>query len=427
MQNIYTIASSSASTTYGNIMTFVKERLQQLFMIGVFKDVNLSSEIAYVNVRRRLGRNTTREMTKLERPHMVITPRIDVPSNDMYLYDIPLTKNFDNMEYGVDANTLFCIINNQDDGYSLNYKLNRDRIQFDVTITMDTMIQYIDLYKYVLNHFVWERPFTVNASLESMIPREMIKHMCFLSNIDIDDERTNQIPISLKMMNRYTRYPITYKIRNGTALDEFFMYYNAHILLTFDNLSLDGGNKKGFTDDYYQIRFQCTADFNLPGAYILMGSKPRPRQLDVSIQVKEEDGYHDLIPLFTINNFYSRYPATRNGYLYYTSTKFQTDCPENVTVDRLDLTCLFEQWQIDIIHQYAGLNIPMSTLIDPLLIKYDTELTSDWHIDWNKMELVVENADNKATYCLILYVNNNLFNEEKIDSTERSMQDKPRL
>lgn len=427
MENIYTAASSSSSTTYGNIMTFVKERLTQSFPAGYFKDVYLSSEIAYVNMRRRLGRNTIKEFSKLERPFVTITPQINPPSGDMYLYDIPLTKNYDNIEYGIDANTLFAIIKNNDDGYTFGYKLNRDQIQFEITITVDTLIQQLDLYKYLVNHFTWERPFTVKGSLEAMIPREIVKQMGLLSNIDIDNQKSNQIPTILKMMNKYTRYPITYKMRNGTALDEFFMYYNAEILLTYNDLSLEPVSRKGFADDYYQIRFTCVAEFNLPGLFVLSGHKPKPKELDVDIKVKEHDGYHDLIPLYTISNFFSRYPSTKNGYLYYTSTRFQTECSGNSLTDHLDIDVLFENWQIDIIHRYQSANIPIETLIDPILLKDGEEMKKDWNVDWSKMKLTIENANNKSTYCFILYINNNLFSEEKIEDTENTQTDKPRI
>lgn len=427
MENIYTAASSSSSTTYGNIMTFVKERLTQSFPAGYFKDVYLSSEIAYVNMRRRLGRNTIKEFSKLERPFVTITPQINPPSGDMYLYDIPLTKNYDNIEYGIDANTLFAIIKNNDDGYTFGYKLNRDQIQFEITITVDTLIQQLDLYKYLVNHFTWERPFTVKGSLEAMIPREIVKQMGLLSNINIDNQKSNQIPTILKMMNKYTRYPITYKIRNGTALDEFFMYYNAEILLTYNDLSLEPVSRKGFADDYYQIRFTCVAEFNLPGLFVLSGHKPKPKELDVDIKVKEHDGYHDLIPLYTISNFFSRYPSTKNGYLYYTSTRFQTECTGNSLTDHLDIDVLFEDWQIDIIHRYQSTNIPIETLIDPILLKDGEEMKKDWNVDWSKMKLTIENANNKSTYCFILYINNNLFSEEKIENTENTQTDKPRI
>ena len=251
MENIYAMGSSSASTTYGNIMVFVKERILQLLPIINFKDINLSSEIAYVNTRRRLGRNSLREISKLETPNMTIIPRIQPPSGDMYLYDVPLTKNYNNIEYGVAKNTLFWILRNKDDGYFFTYKLNRDRISFDVEITVDTLIQQTDIWKYMLNWFTWERPYAVPTCLEAMIPRHMIKAMGKLSNIDIYNPNSNQIPVILQMLNRYSRYPITYKMRNGTGLDEFYMYYQTYVMLSFEELQTDEVNRKNFADNFY--------------------------------------------------------------------------------------------------------------------------------------------------------------------------------
>ena len=426
MENIYDVASSSASTTYGNIMTFIKEKLIQMLSIYTFKDVYLTSEIAYVNMKRRLGRNEIRELSKLEKPFLTINPQIQPPNSDLYLYDIPLTKNIDHMEVGLDAGTLFPFIKNQDDLYTMLYKLNRDQIQFECTITVSTQIQQIDLYKYMINHFVWDRPFALSTSLESMIPRQIIHHAGLLSNIDIMDKNVNQIPLILKMLNRYASYPITYKMRNGTALDEFFMYYTAKVLLTLSDLNPEGVNRKGFADDFYQIIFRVTADFNLPGVFILAGEKPKPRALQVVLDSQGSTS-HDLIPLYTINNFYSRFENVRNGFLLYTSSRFQTEADKDTKTDSLDLTPLFESEYLHVLREYYANNIPLKTLIDIILVKDGNEMTSDFYVKWNKMELIIENADDRATYCIIIYINNNLFSEEIIKFHESSKIDKPTI
>ena len=427
MENIYTVASASSSTTFGNVMTFFKEQITQAFPAGYFKDVNLSSEIAYVNVRRRLKRNTLNEMSKLERPYMVIQPQIQPPSGDMYLYDIPLTKNFDNMEYGIQKNTLFPMIKNPDDGYFLNYKMNRDQIQFEVTITVDTLIQQLDLYKYMTNHFVWERPFTIKNDIEAMIPREIIRQVGVLSNIDIDSKSNNQIPAMIKHLNKYSSYNITYKMRNGTSLDEFFMYYNTEILVTFNDLNIDQVSRKNMTDDYYTITFRGTAEFNSPGVFVLTGSKPRPKAVYVSLDVLEKDSSHTMIPLYTINNFWARYKSIENGFLMYTSSRFQTERQPDGT-DILDLSVLFDDAKLNVIFEYNANNIPMETLVSIKLIKDGKEMKDgEYKVKWNNLNLIVNDADDSATYCVLIYINNNLFNEHYANTVEDSSKDKKGL
>lgn len=426
MENIYTIASSSSSTTYGNVMSVCKDIIVRLFPVNYFKDVYVSSEISYTNIRRRLGRNSVTEMSKLERPFMNINPQIQPPSGDLYLYDIPLTKNIDNMEMGLQRNTLFSILKNTVDHYSLNYKLNRDQIQFEITITVDTLIQQLDLYKYMVNHFVWERPFAMRASLESMIPREMISYMGKISNIDIDDLKNNQIPSILKMMNTYSRFPITYKMRNGTALDEFFMYYNAELLITYSELSLESVNRRNMADDYYQISFRATVDFNLPGMYALIGENPRPLAVGVSLRSDNIDGTHDLIPLYTINNLYAKYSSIKNGFILLTSSRFQTEKDPVTNQDTLNLSVLFEEDYLRVIKESYVKNIPMNTLFEIILLKDGNELEekNEWYIKWNTLDLVIINADNNATYCVLVYINNSLFNEHITEYKENALTDK---
>lgn len=426
MENIYSIASSSSSTTYGNIMSVFKDLIIKMFPINYFKDVYVSSEISYVNVRRRLGRNSITEMSKLERPFININPQIQPPNGDLYLYDIPLTRNIDNMECGLQRNTLFSILKNTVDHYSLNYKLNRDQIQFEITITVDTLIQQIDLYKYMLNHFVWERPFASRTSLESMIPREMISYMGKLSNINIDSNDINQIPAIIKMMNMYSKFPITYKMRNGTALDEFFMYYNAELLITYSDLSLESVNRRNMADDYYQITFRATVDFNLPGMYALLGEYPRPMAVGVSICSENNDGTHDLIPLYTINNLYAKYNSIKNGFILLTSSRFQTERDHETKQDILNLSVLFEEDYLKVIKENFVKNIPMNTLFDIILLKDGEELheTTDWYMKWNTLDIVINNADDSATYCILIYINNSLFNEKITQYKEENLIDK---
>ena len=422
------MGSSSASTTYGNIMVFVKERILQLLPIINFKDINLSSEIAYVNTRRRLGRNSLREISKLETPNMTIIPRIQPPSGDVYLYDVPLTKNYNNIEYGVAKNTLFWILRNKDDGYFFTYKLNRDRISFDVEITVDTLIQQTDIWKYMLNWFTWERPYAVPTCLEAMIPRHMIKAMGKLSNIDIDNPNSNQIPVILQMLNRYSRYPITYKMRNGTGLDEFYMYYQTYVMLSFEELQTDEVNRKNFADNFYQIKFQCIADFNIPGLFAIIGENEPPKIIKEDLRVIEPNGCHELVPLFTVNNFYNRYPTIRNGFVYHTTARFKLEETRKLS-EKVPIQLLFDSWRLDIIHEYDNNKVPMCTLINLIILRDGKELEegTDFIAHWNSMEIEVFNPDHESTYQLIIYVNNNLFTNERIEHVEHDWTDKPNI
>ena len=231
------------------------------------------------------------------------------------------------------------------------------------------------------------------------------------------------------MLNKYSRYPITYKMRNGTSIDEFFLYYNAELLVEFTDLSIDTVSKKNMADDYYQITFRASIDFNLPGVYVLCGEKPRPTAVSVSLDVINNDGSHDLIPLYTINNLYTKYSAVDNGFMLYTTSRFQTERDKVTKQDTLGLEVLFEKEYLKIIRENFVNNIPMNTLMNIILVKDNEELVqgTDWFMKWNQLEVVINNADDDATYRILIYINNNLFNEKIADTIEDKNTDKSKL
>lgn len=64
MEGIFTVASSSTSTTYGNVSCAIKELILSKFPYDYFNYINISSELAFRNIKRQFGRNTDNEMKK---------------------------------------------------------------------------------------------------------------------------------------------------------------------------------------------------------------------------------------------------------------------------------------------------------------------------------------------------------------------------
>jgi len=431
MDGIYAIASSSSSVTYGNIASYVKEMLIRKFRPDFFKYVSISTELAYRNFRRQLLNSSNDEITKRKKPWLIIKPRIEVPSGDMYLYDIPLTKNYDNIEYGVAKSHLFPFIDDKDNGCKIMFKINRDQMIFDVTITVSTFYQQVDLYKAMMNQFVWNRPFTEVASLEAMIPRDFINTIGKVSKIDVTSESNghNMIPILIQHLNKYSQYPITYKMRNSTSLDEFYMYYTTEVLLTFSDLDIDEGIKKNMVDDVYNINFRVTAEFNLPGVFLLGGSKPEIKKIYIGISENSSDQSKDYVPLYTFENLYDKYKPIIGNFRLHVSSIFQTEPENDGKTDILDISPFFEEPYVKVLKQNYANNLPMYTLIKIIVIKDSVELVenTDWIMDWNTLSLKINNANHDSTYRFLIYYNTILLNERVVDMVDDSKTDKPKL
>lgn len=414
MDGIISIANGSSSTLYGCIGCAIKDMIISKFPENYFKYSAVSSELATRNMRRTLGGNNYHtEIAKRQKPYLIIQPTYSAMDFDGPMQRIPLTSNFDDLQYRTDKRYLFEAIRDKKNGYNLKFKMNRDRIEFDITVTVSTLHQQLDIYRTILNQIVWERSFAFRMALESVIPKKMIAIMSKYCNMDLEQSE-EYIPILLKRLNACSGYPITYKMRNASATDEWFMYYTHNVITTFTDLNIESGNKKNMTDDYYNITFKVIAEFNMPGVYMIDGNLDKVSNIDVTLRSKEYQEENDAyFPLYTVWNLYSRFPAEMNGMQLYGTTIFQTSAPPTALEDRIDISCVLDNEHIKVIKTHKAWNMNPETLLSFYILQDQKLLTAgvDYRIDWNTLEIVVTTIDNTSTYRLIMYFNYSTINE----------------
>lgn len=414
MDGIISIANGSSSSLYGCIGCAVKDMIISKFPDNYFKYTAVSSELATRNIRRTFGGNNSKvEIAKRLKPYLIVQPTYSAMDRDGPLQGIPLTSNFDDLQYRTDKRYLFEVIRDKKYGYNLKFKLNRDRIEFDITVTTSTLHQQIDIYRTMLNQIVWERSSAFRIALESVIPKKMIAIMSKYCNMDIE-QNEEYIPILLKRLNACSGYPITYKLRNASATDEWFMYYTHNVIVTFSDLTLESGNKKNMVDDSYNITFRVTAEFNLPGVFMIDGNLDQLTGVDITLKTKEYQEENDsYFPLYTVRNLSSRFPSELNGMQLYGSTIFQTTGKANQLEDRVDIKCVLDSDHMRVIRAHHAWNMDPDTLLNFFILKDNELLTSgtDYTIDWNTLEIVVKTIDNSATYRLLMYFNYETVNE----------------
>lgn len=431
MHKVFAVAAPSSSVTYGNVSCAVRELIKSKFPYDYFKYTNISSEMAYKNLFRQFGGNNHKnEFSKRQKPYLIINPIYREHDPDAFLNEIPLTKNLDNMEYGFDRRFLFNVVNDVEKGYALRYKINRDVIEFDVRVVVSTLHQQLDIYKFMYNTMVWNRPHSLRLALESMVPRSIISQIGLLTDIDIDNPSQNMLPVMLQYLNKSGAYPITYKIKNASARDEFFMYYNHNAIINFSDIDIEEGNKKNMADDSYSITFRIQIEFNLPGLYILEGNPELNKKLQISVGV--HDIYNDtteLVPIMTIDNIHHRYPTEKDGLRLYTTSIFNVEKPKDGMGDILDIGELFENNIKSIIMENYQYNIPMDTFIKVIITKDNDELIEkkDFKLNWNKMNVEVLNIDTTSTYRLIIYINNLKLNQRLIEIANDHNNDKNKI
>ena len=435
MQGIISFANSSVSSLYGCIGYTVEDMLLRQFPKEYFKSKTMATELATRNVRRLLGVNTGNEVQKRQKPSLFIQPTYADTDRSEPMQGIPLTCNFDNLQYSTSKQYLFEVIKDKEYGYNLKFRMNRDRIDYDITIVLPTLHQQLDLYKMVKNQLLWERPFSARIPLESVIPKNLIGQISKLCHMDLE-QHSEYIPILLRRLNTVSGYPITYKLRNASATDEWFMYYVHNVIFTYSDLQVESGTRKGMSEERYPITFRVTAEFNLPGVYFLEGNTEVIETLDLTLKTKEYSEENNVyIPIFTVDNLYAKFPPEQDGMMLYGSSIFKTDPPKDPTSkhpqydDRIDLKGVLDDDHIRVLRTYRAWNMNPETLMKTYVLKNGTSLVydQDFKIDWNTLELVVYSPDPEATYRIALYFNYDVVNEILSNTEYKNVYDTDKL
>lgn len=418
MECIYTLGTSSASHTYGNVASFIKEILMDFFPQNFFTYMYIDSKIAWKNIKEVLGNGDT-EFKKRHYPYFIMTPRFNADMGDVFLSNTPLTSNMDNAVAGLSRNTLFPLVMDKEHSVGISYKLNRDKIDFEIELRLKSLSQQLDVHKNLQNQIMWNRPYLVNAALESMIPKSMIEYIGKIAGIDITTStaENNKVPLIMQYLNGHSRSPITYKVRNSTSVEEFFLYYRTKILLTFSDLQHGDGMKKNSMDEYYPMTFRVSAEFNLPGMYALIGDHEKKfHGLKFDAVVHSPDSPTEMIPLYTYTNLYDRYDMDlMDGFKFYASTIVQAEEVNRGKDEKIAMSDIIPEDHMAILRQLIADNVDPETIFRFRLLKNSKELATncdthdsapcEWRVDWHRKRIVIHNADPMVTYRIIIYAN----------------------
>jgi carbamoylphosphate synthase large subunit len=108
-----------------------------------------------------------------------------------------------------------------------------------------------------------------------------------------------------------------------------------------------------------------------------------------------------------------------DGYKFYNSTICKTDADKDKLTDTLNIEPLLPEEVIKVIRQQNVNGISVDTIFKGILIKDSVTLpNTEWSIDWNKLEVIINNSDKLATYRLVLYANMPYLSSKIIDNMD---------
>lgn len=423
MDSILTMGTASYAHTYGNIVEAIKMDILSKYPPDYFKYIHVSSQLAFREMKR-FKDNSLVEFRKQERPKIYIKPTFEVSDDSIPFFGTLLTNHMYCGTGYISKGSLMPIFKDSYKHIELDFRMNRDKVIFDINIQVETLMRQLDLYKNMQNMIAWDAPHMKRFSLESMIPRPMIQYIAKNANINLDNT-PGSIATIVSYLQMHGSFPITYKIRNSSSLDEFFMYYEVPALLNYSDLQVDDGNKKGMTDDSYGINFRVTCEFNHPGAYVIRSVEGYPDIVPTEIRIDTGDE-KELIPLYTLDRLYEDHGEVMDGFKLYFVTSVQTEYKFNGKKDSVNLKDIIEPQYYQVLKKYVFSHIPSDVLMRVQLFKNNEKLTygDDYYVDWNTMNLYIEKSDSSVTYRIILYANMTKFQEEFQTMMELTKRDK---
>ena len=426
MNQIYASATTSASHIYGNVSKAIEMYIKEHLPGGLIKETVVSTNLAFRGFRK--WRNKKRDWGLMGNPYMIIRPVYSPLDSDAFLENTLYTRH----EGSEVHNTLYAMqtfLEDEERNYKLGFKINRNRIEFEVSIVFKTLYMMMDTYHYLKNMLRWDIVGYVPTHLESLIPRGILRQAGNLIGIDINKEEN--ISTFIKYLRTHSTYPITYKMRNSTSNDEYFLLYKQNILTTFSDLSMDEGNRKNMVDDSYTLSFKVTCDFNIMGTYLMVGTNSVYNKVAFSIgnDIASDDiSLGSFTPIYTYDLAVASDDIIARGYKPLLTNMIKTDPALNGKDETIGIAYFFDDDFKIIMRNMIAQELDPRILAECKIYKdRDEQITNaDFTADWTNMSITIKDTDKYATYRLVIYVNlaylNNRITELHADTMHGDQQ-----
>lgn len=405
----YSTADVSNAHTIGNVLAYVRSKILSGFREDYFHSVHTSTKIAFKHFNIMNMNNGTQYFRK-RKPFLTIRPRIELNTDDAFLSHTLLTERFTDNGM-VDRGSLQDVMTDARHGVYVQYRLQRYRVAFDVTMVVETPNEQMDLAYKLKNNNVWEKHITWGTHLESNIPRSIIAGVSYLTNIPMSAPAD-----LLAHMNTYTNSAVTYKMKNSSGVDEYFYYYKTNIDAYMTNLSMDDGSRVNMVDDTYTVSYTIQCEFNGPGVYMIFSEHPLDMDLinmdivhshfDKEYSINYERGALELDILLT--DLRQDYDIPTGWRLYSNPAyKISPDLAKDEP-DILDLTKLFQSHIQEAIKYYLKNNIPIQQILQIDVYRDEKLLENevDYVVDYQHMKLYTLTKNIHSNYRMIIMFNN---------------------
>lgn len=399
IKNTAAICNTSASHTYGNVLSVVeKYLLSEVFPPDLFKTVTASTTLASRQVN-----HLPNQLHKKEFPIMVLIPRVVFGQDEnRFLGHTLMNDRITNTNAFWGDGSMIPLAIDKGKQLQIHGHYNRAVMYVDVILSFNTYSEQINWMHHLWNMVPINHNQFIRAPLELYIPNQFCELLGNVSKVPVKSN-DDSIYDFLTYMNSIWYHPITYKLRGGSNSDEFFMYYIADIDTVIQDPSMGPGIKDGQIKRAFDISFTVRCDFNTIG-YFTLNAPDIKKQIHINNNMDPQSA---IVPIFSdvinLDDFDIPLGWTILGWPI-----FKLGYGENsISIDNI----LNESLRT-VIDYHLKLNIPMNRFIQ-IQFRENGQILNDesFYIDWKNRKLILLHPDQHRTYRLIItvsheYVNN---------------------
>ena len=221
-----------------------------------------------------------------------------------------------------------------------------------------------------------------------------------------------------KYLNTYGKVPFTYKLKNASGTNEYFMLYGTNVEVVLSDISADDGENIGMITDTYTIGLSMSFEFNAPGSWYVFLRDKNPNFIANPTDSELEAGNKKIVgerivPLLSIPLQYNL--RLEEGWKILQSPTYMVTSngigPEYV--DETDFAQVIPKAVQNTIAQLVKHNkehgIPLSPYIRFRCFKDTKELPvghNGYKVDLENFKIYTYNCKPKVTYRLFILINN---------------------
>lgn len=396
IENTGTIAITSISHTYGNVLGIIEKYLLDLFPLDYFRTVLPTTQIA-----ARQLKHTPAKLSKKEAPIMLLSPRIVFGQDEnRFLGHTPFNDRMTNIHSYWGDGSLILLAEDKRRNIYIHGHYNRMVMYIDIVLTFDTYGEQLNTMNYIYNMIPIGHAQNIATPLELCIPKHMCSVISGLSKIPIKD-KNNSVYDFLTYMNTIWDGTITYKLKGGSNSDEFFWHYLTNIDTTFQDVQMDQGQRNAQLIHNYNITFTIRCDFNTIG--YLKITHPDFKTLVTIPDTSENVIYSIFTDVINIKDF-----SIPMGWAILSWPIFKLNEGENT----IDISPILNDSLNACIDYHLKINKPIENFIN-IQFRENGQIISKelFYVDWEKRILHILQPNYKKTYRMIIttcpeYINN---------------------